>query len=412
MFSLCTKPQQLLRCAAHACRSLSSSKVVEKKTCLFEQHKAAGGVIVDYEGYDLPVYYKGDSPLIADADTIMASCHWTRSSASLFDVSHMCSIRWTGKDAEAFLERVTVCDVANLPVNMGKLSLITTEEGGVVDDTMLTRCSDHFYQVINCGCAEKDIAHFEEQLGLFGGDVNMEVLWDTRGLYALQGPKAQEVLQGIVGAQIDLSKVAFGECFNVTVGGHNWFVSRCGYTGEDGFEIFVDGDGAEPAYDTLVADSKVRLAGLGARDALRMEAGLCLYGHELADYTPAEAGLTWTVRKTEGAVPFLGYEPIMAQINDRSLIKKMRCGIIPQGGPAREGTPIMSKEGEEIGVITSGGFSPTLKHPISMGYVNKPLNKRGSELQIAKKTPKGKVVLKDALVVKMPFVPTNYYKPE
>jgi len=380
-----------------------------KRTLIYDEHLKMGGNLVDFADYAMPVQYK-DSPY---AQSIIESTKQVREKAGLFDVSHMCSIRWRGKDAIAFVESVTVLDIENLPMGKGSLSVITNEEGGIIDDTMVTKTSDekgdHIYQVVNAGCAPKDIKHFEEHLGKFGGDVTMEVQWDNRGLFALQGPKAASVLQKYV--KEDLSKMGFGDAANMMVNGWPCFVARCGYTGEDGFEIFVNGDEAVPLWRLLCDEPDVKPSGLGARDALRLEAGLCLYGHDIDDTTtPSEAGLTWTVskaRREPAARKFPGSDKILKQIESpKTEVKKVRVGLVPKGAPAREGAIITTKEGEQVGVVTSGAMSPTLKHNISQGYVNKPHNKAGTELVVevrGKSNP--------AVVTKMPFVPTNYYKP-
>jgi len=197
----------------------------------------------------------------------------------------------------------------------------------------------------------------------------------------------------------------------MVVNGWPCFVARCGYTGEDGFEIFVPGAEAVPLWQLLCAESDVKPSGLGARDALRLEAGLCLYGHDIdGTTTPSEAGLTWTVskaRREPNARKFPGSDKILKQIESpKTEVKKVRVGLVPKGAPAREGAVIKTKEGEQVGVITSGAMSPTLKHNVSQGYVNKPHNKAGTELVVevrGKSNP--------AVVTKMPFVPTNYYKP-
>jgi len=367
--------------------------------------------MVDFAGYSMPVQYKKG----AHALSIIDSTKWTRESASLFDVSHMCSVRWLGKDAYDFVERVTTADVHGLKPNTGTLSVIPNAAGGVIDDTMVNKIvskehGEHCYQVINAGCAPKDLKHFEEELGKFGGDVKMEVLWDTRGLYALQGPKAVEVMQRLC-RTTDLSKFAFGESRFLTLDGFECLVSRCGYTGEDGFELFVPGDGAEQVWKTLRGEPEVRLAALGARDSLRLEAGLCLYGHDLdEDTTPIEAGLTWVVgkaRRSGARANFIGAEKILAQINDKSLVKKLRAGLRPTSGPpAREGAIIETPDGQQVGTITSGSMSPTTRKNIAMGYIEKPFNKKGTELNVVvrgKKYP--------AVTCPMPFVPTKYYKP-
>lgn len=367
--------------------------------------------MVDFAGYSMPVQYTKAG--LHHTLSIIESTKWTRENASLFDVSHMCSIRWTGKDAIAFVERVTTADVQGMDMMMGGLSVIPNERGGVIDDTMVTKChskehGEHVYQVINAGCAPKDLKHFETELGRFGGDVKMDVLWDNRGLYALQGPKAVEVIERL--ASTDMSKVSFGQSVWLTIEGAECLVSRCGYTGEDGVEIFAPEDVAVALWQRLKAQPEVRLAALGARDSLRLEAGLCLYGHDLdEDTTPAEAGLSWVVgkaRRAPGAAPFIGSEPILAQLNDRTLIKKLRAGLMPSAGPpAREGAAIETKEGQVVGIVTSGTMSPILRKNVSIGYIEKPFNKQKTELNVVVRNKRY-----PAVVTKMPFVPTKYYK--
>eukprot|EP00933_Yihiella_yeosuensis_P019980 TRINITY_DN1610_c0_g2_i1.p1 TRINITY_DN1610_c0_g2~~TRINITY_DN1610_c0_g2_i1.p1 ORF type:complete len:445 (-),score=120.39 TRINITY_DN1610_c0_g2_i1:207-1490(-) len=385
-----------------------------KRTITYEAHLADGGKLVDFAGYAMPVQYeKKGSP---HALSIIDSTKWTRESASLFDVSHMCSIRWTGKDAIDFVERVTTADIRGLKMNSGILSVILNERGGIIDDTMVSRVTDsergeHVYQVINAGCAPKDIAHFEEQMGKFGGDVKMEVLWDGRGLFALQGPKAVEVMQRL-SPGYDFKAMAFGDSAWMPLDGKDCFVTRCGYTGEDGFEVFVPGDYTVEIWNKLRGEPEVRLAALGARDALRLEAGLCLYGHDLdEDTTPSEAGLSWVVGKARrdpaSKNPFIGSETVLAQLNDKKLYKRLRAGLMPASGPpAREGADIELPDGTVVGKVTSGSMSPCMKKNISIGYIEKPYNKQGTDLQVVvrgKKYP--------AKVTKMPFVPTKYYKP-
>jgi aminomethyltransferase len=389
---------------------LLSSAADWKKTLLYDEHVKDGGKMVDFAGYGMPVEYKkaGDMHSLS----IIESTKWTRESASLFDVSHMCSIRWTGKDAFDFVEKVTTQDVYGLKPMFGGLSVIPNEQGGVIDDTMVTKChskehGEHVYQVINAGCADKDLKHFETELGKFGGDVKMDVLWDSRGLYALQGPKAVDVLQRMSGH--DFSKVSFGECVWVTLEGAECLAVRSGYTGEDGFEVFVPGDAAVAVWTTMRSQPEVRLAALGARDTLRLEAGLCLYGHELDEtITPAEAGLSWVVGKArrEGAKnAFIGSERILAQIKEKSYTK-LRTGLVAEKGPpAREGAEVETPDGEVVGKVTSGTMSPCLKKNVAIAYIDKPFNKQNTQLQVVvrkKKFP--------AVVTKMPFVPTQYYK--
>lgn len=385
-----------------------------KQTLIHDVHVEDGGKMVDFAGYAMPVQYVGkDKP---HALGIIESVKWTREKASLFDVSHMCSIRWTGKNAMDFVETVTTADVYGLEPMKGTLSVIPNEAGGIIDDTMVTKAvskehGEHVYQVVNAGCAPKDLAHFEKELGKFGGDVKMEVMWDDRGLYALQGPKAAEVLGRLCPSE-DFKTMGFGESRWMTLLGAECFVSRCGYTGEDGFEIFVPKDAAIPVWNTIKGDADVKLAALGARDSLRLEAGLCLYGHDIEeDVTPPEAGLSWVIgqarRAPDAKNKFIGSEKILGQLADRKLITKLRAGLMPLSGPpAREGAEITNEDGKVVGKVTSGTMSPILKKNIAMGLIDKPFNKQGTSLNVV---VRGKS--HPATVVKMPFVPTKYYKP-
>lgn len=406
-------PSRLCRHAAKCgVRGLASSPAELKQTLVHDEHVADGGKMVDFAGYSMPVQYTGSGN--PHALSIIDSTAWTRKSASLFDVSHMCSIRWHGKDAADFVERVTTADVHGLEPMRGGLSVITNERGGIIDDTMVSRChsaahGNHIYQVVNAGCAPKDLQHFNEQLGRFGGDVRMEVCWDDRGLFALQGPKAAEVVQRL-SPGTSVSTISFGQSVWAPIAGSECLLTRCGYTGEDGFEIFVPGDAAVSVWRLLKGEPEVRLAALGARDALRLEAGLCLYGHDIdEDTTPSEASLAWVVAKPRRVAPratFLGHEKILAQIADpKGQVKKLRAGLLPQAGPpAREGAVVEAPDGQVVGKITSGSMSPILKKNISMGILDKPFNKQGTELNVVvrgKKYP--------AVVAKMPFVPTKYY---
>lgn len=384
-----------------------------KPTLLHGHHVEDGGKMVDFAGYSMPVQYiqKGNPHALS----IIDSTKWTRESASLFDVSHMCSIRWTGKNALDFVEKVTTADVHGLDPMFGTLSVIPTETGGIIDDTMVTKCiskehGEHVYQVVNAGCATKDIKHFEEQMGKFDGEVKMEVMWDERGLYALQGPQAVSVMQRLA-PSVDFKKMSFGESQWMNMLGAECLVSRCGYTGEDGFELFVPAEAAVDMWVELRGQPEVRLAALGARDALRLEAGLCLYGHDIDDTTtPSEAGLSWVVgkaRRQGERANFIGHEVILPQIaSPKTEVKRLRAGMLGlKGPPAREGAIIETLEGEAVGKVTSGTMSPCMKKNISMGYINKPHNKRETQLQVVVRNKRYPVT-----VTKMPFVPTKYYK--
>jgi len=394
-------------------RGFSAPAAGLKPTLLHSHHVEDGGKMVDFAGYSMPVQYiqKGNPHALS----IIDSTKWTRESASLFDVSHMCSIRWTGKNALDFVEKVTTADVHGLDPMFGTLSVIPTESGGIIDDTMVTKCiskehGEHVYQVVNAGCANKDIKHFEEQMGKFDGDVKMEVMWDERGLYALQGPQAVSVMQRLA-PSVDFKKMSFGESQWMNMLGAECLVSRCGYTGEDGFELFVPAEAAVDMWVELRGQPEVRLAALGARDALRLEAGLCLYGHDIDDTTtPSEAGLSWVVgkaRRQGERANFIGHEVILPQIaSPKTEVKRLRAGMLGlKGPPAREGAIIETLEGEEVGKVTSGTMSPCMKKNISMGYINKPHNKRETQLQVVVRNKRYPVS-----VTKMPFVPTKYYK--
>jgi len=409
---ICQRAVIARRAPVSGVRRFAAATEEVKKTLIFDEHVADGGKMVPFGGYSMPVQY--DKKGLPHTLSIIESTKWTRENASLFDVSHMCSIRWTGKDAKDFVERVTTADVHGLAPMTGTLSCILNEAGGVIDDTMVSTVvskehGEHVYQVVNAGCAPKDLAHFETELGKFGGDVKMEVLWDNRGLYALQGPKAADIVQRMCPSD-DISKVAFGQSVWLQLLGTECLVTRCGYTGEDGFELFVPGDSAVALWNHLKSEPEVRLAALGARDALRLEAGLCLYGHDLDETTtPPEAGLTWVIgkgRRAGAKNAFIGSERVLAQIADKSLYTKLRCGLTPLSGPpAREGADIELPDGTKVGTVTSGTMSPCLRKNIAIGYVDKPYNKQGTDLQVVvrgKKYP--------AVTAKMPFVPTKYHK--
>ena len=369
------------------------------KTALYDFHVANKGKMVPFAGYQLPVLYEGE-----DGGVLKEHLH-TRSSggASIFDVSHMGQLRWSGKDSVSFLEKMIVGDVQNLGASRARLSMITNEEGNILDDTIVTNFGDHIFMVVNGACKHSDMAHFDKYLAKFDGDVSYEYL-DDRSLLALQGAKAEEVLSRHCDA--DLSGLDFMQGTKTTVCGvDDCTVIRCGYTGEDGFEIGMPNEHATTVADALFNEPETLLAGLGCRDSLRLEAGLCLYGNDLDETTsPVEGTLLWTIskeRRKNGG--FLGAEKIQAQIVNG--VSRKRVGISGMKAPARQGAKIMSADGtEEIGTITSGTFSPCLKKPVAMGYINVPHHKSGTDIMI----DKGRGKLQEAKVTKMPFVPSNY----
>jgi aminomethyltransferase len=300
-------------------------------------------------------------------------------------------------------------DLQSLPEGSAKLSVITNENGGIIDDTMITNRGNHIFMVVNAGCADKDIAHIKKHLAAFtakGGDVQFEQL--DRSLIALQGPLSEKILQDLV--KYELSKMPFMTAQEMFIAGAKCLVSRCGYTGEDGFEISVSHADAIGLAKLLLSKNSVKAAGLGARDTLRLEAGLCLYGNDLEQHiTPIEASLAWLIpkrRREEGG--FLGSDKILHQLKNPETVTKKRVGFIVNGAPAREHTSIHHPVGSDsntVGEITSGTLSPVLKKAISMGYINTPFSKIGTEVSVK---VRGK--LHPAIVSKMPFVPHGYKK--
>ncbi|KAI7746802.1 hypothetical protein M8C21_007709 [Ambrosia artemisiifolia] len=381
-------------------RRCYASEADLKKTALYDFHVANGGKMVPFAGWSMPIQYK---------DSIMESTINCRENGSLFDVAHMCGLSLKGKDCVPFLEKLVVADVAGLAPGTGSLTVFTNEKGGAIDDSVITKVTDdHIYLVVNAGCRDKDLAHIEEHMKAFkakGGDVSWHI-YDERSLLALQGPLAAPTLQHLT--KEDLSKLYFGEFRIIDINGSKCFLTRTGYTGEDGFEISVPSENAVDLAKAILekSEGKVRLTGLGARDSLRLEAGLCLYGNDMEQHiTPVEAGLTWAIgkrRRAEGG--FLGADVILKQIADGPAIR--RVGLFSTGPPARSHSEIQNENGENIGEVTSGGFSPCLKKNIGMGYVKSGLHKPGTKVKIV---IRGKTY--EGSVTKLPFVPTKYYKP-
>jgi aminomethyltransferase len=385
-------------------RSFSSSASQElKKTPLYDLHVALGGKMVPFAGYSMPVQYK--------AGVLQSHLHTREAGkASLFDVSHMGQLRITGEDRLAFLESVVVGDLQALkPSGEAKLSLITNDKGGIIDDCVISRYDDHVYMVVNAGNQDVDILHMSKLLESFKGDAKMERIPD-RALVALQGPGAVDVVEAL-SPNVNLKDLEFMHGVYTPLKLQNGkqldvILTRCGYTGEDGFEISVLSKDAEVFARALLGDERVLEAGLGARDSLRLEAGLCLHGHDItAETTPIEATLAWTIgkrRREEGGFP--GHAIIMDQLKNKTATKK-RVGFVVEGAAAREGAELFDADDKVVGHVTSGTFSPSLKKAIGVAYVDKSSGKLGTELHVKarKKTQK-------AVITKMPFVPANYYK--
>jgi aminomethyltransferase len=352
-------------------------------------HRARGGRMVPFAGYEMPVQYEG----------IIAEHLWTRENAGLFDVSHMGQLLVHGHGVDAALETLMPADFRAAADMKPKYSLLLDEEGGILDDLMATRRGDDFYVVVNGATKHSDIAYMER---LLPEQVVVDHMKE-QALLALQGPLAAEVLEQIVPGVSDL---AFMEAGPFHWGARALWISRSGYTGEDGFEISVPAIAAAELADAITADELAKPIGLGARDSLRLEAGLPLYGHDLDHHTtPVMAGLTFAInkrRRVDGGFP--GAMRILAELENGPIEKRVGFEIDGRQ-PVREGALVLDGEGNEVGKITSGGFSPSLQRPIAMGYVAAALAEPGTALKLEQR---GKLF--EARVAPMPFVPHRYYR--
>lgn len=360
-----------------------------KITPLNAAHKALGARMVGFGGYEMPVQYEG----------VLAEHRWTREHAGLFDVSHMGQCRISGDDAITQFERFVPGDYQILKAGKQKYSLLLNSEGGVIDDLMAGRPDhDGLFVVVNAGNKDEDFAFWRANLE---GDAKLTVL--DRALIAIQGPEAAEVMAA---HEPVLAEMAFMECARLILFGVDCFVSRSGYTGEDGYEISVPADQAERVWTTILEDARVKPIGLGARDSLRLEAGLPLHGHDIDPTTsPVEGVLTFALSKSRRERgDFNGAERILKELTDSP--SRVRVGlIVKEGAPAREGAEIADADGNVIGKVTSGGPSPTLGKNIAMGYVPPAFAALGTDLKVI---VRGKAAA--AEVVDMPFVPQRYYR--
>lgn len=365
-----------------------------RTTQLNALHRELGGKMVEFGGYDMPVQFP--------TGVLKEHLH-TREKAGLFDVSHMGQGALTGDGVAAAFEKLVPGAIQELKPGQTRYTLLLNDQGGIRDDLMVTRpLGDEEFRtlflVVNAGTKDADFAYIAAALPGF-----KLTRFEDRALLALQGPKAAEILTKFCP---DAATLKFMTAAKLQVMGMECYVWRSGYTGEDGYEISVPGEFAERFARTLLAEPNVLPIGLGARDSLRLEAGLCLYGHDIDETTtPIEANLTWAIgkrRKMEKNFP--AADLIMTQLFDGAARK--RVGILPNGrAPAREGTEIRSESGETIGVVTSGGFGPTVGGPIAMGYVKAGFDADGTPLQLI---IRGQA--HGARVAPLPFAPHRYFR--
>ncbi|KGK14427.1 glycine cleavage system protein T [Vibrio navarrensis] len=364
-------------------------------TPLHALHIEVGAKMVPFAGYDMPVQY----PLGVKKEHLH-----TRDAAGLFDVSHMGQLRLHGEGAAAFLESLVPVDIIDLAQGKQRYAFFTNEQGGIMDDLMVANLGDHLFVVVNAACKEQDINHLQAHIP---SDVELEVI-DDRALLAIQGPKAAEVLARF---QPAVAEMLFMDVQKIELLGEECIISRSGYTGEDGYEISVPADKAEALARALTAEQEVEWIGLGARDSLRLECGLCLYGHDLDETTtPVEASLLWGIQKVrrtggerEGGFP--GADIILKQIESKDVSRK-RVGLVGlTKAPVREGAELFDADGNKVGVVTSGTAGPSAGKPVSMAYLRADLTEIGTEVFAE---VRGKLL--PMAVEKMPFVPQRYYR--
>jgi aminomethyltransferase len=367
-----------------------------KRTILYNEHAVLGAKLVPFAGYEMPVQYPTG---------ILTEHNWTRTNAGLFDVSHIGQAFLIGPDhttTAAAMEKLVPADIASLKPHQIRYSQFLNPEGGILDDLMITRSAyagyeGWLYLVCNASRKEDDFAHIEKNLP---ANVKLRRGADM-ALTALQGPKAETALAKLAPAVRDIPFMYYAA---VSIDGIQAHVSRSGYTGEDGFEISIFDKDAVRLWQLLLANPDVKPIGLGARDSLRLEAGLCLYGHDIDETTsPVEGDLLWSIqkrRRSEGG--FIGAARVQKEIATGA--KRKRVGIKPEGrAPAREGTVVTDAAGRQIGVITSGGFGPTANGPVAMGYVETAFATEGTAVQLI---VRGQPM--PAQIISLPFVPHNY----
>jgi aminomethyltransferase len=357
-------------------------------------HRELGAKMVPFTGYDMPVQYR--------PGIIKEHLH-TRAAAGLFDVSHMGQVIIEGAGTAAMLESLVPVDIEGLADHQQTYALFTNEQGGVLDDLIITRWEqDRFFLVVNAGCKEQDIAHLRTHLS----GQTLTVLED-QALLALQGPVARDVMRKLCPAAAGL---VFMQGCRATIDNAEVYITCSGYTGEDGFEISAPATAAEALARRLLADGSVQAVGLGARDSLRLEAGLCLYGHELTtEIDPVQAGLMWSVSKTrraDGVRPggFPGAGVIFQHMTDKPPLR--RVGLTVDGKrPLRDGQIVMDEQGRQVGEICSACYGSSVGGPIAMAYVDRALGEPGTKLLVAVRDKQLPVT-----VTRMPFIPQRYYR--
>ena len=361
-----------------------------QKTALYNYHKTLGAKFVPFAGYQMPVQYSSG---IVDEHKL------TRSGAGMFDVSHMGQLSIEGKEELAKqLEKIIPIDLKKIKLNQSKYSFLTNEEGGICDDLIVTKVQEGFNIILNAACKDRDYKIINNSLQ----NKFKITLHKNLSLIALQGPKSSQILEKII-SKVSSLKFMNGNKFSYN--GKEVYITRSGYTGEDGFEISIPNEFAEDFAKKLITEG-VKPIGLGARDTLRLEAGLCLYGHDINESTsPIEANLKWAIskrRREEGG--FVGYNKIKSDLNGS--LSRLRVGIKPEGKIiAREGVKIFSKDNEEIGCITSGTFGPSVNGPIAMGYVK--LNFSQPETKVLLEV-RGKKY--EAKISELPFYKKSYVR--
>ncbi len=366
------------------------------KTPLHALHAELGARMVPFAGYSMPVQYPAG---------LMAEHKHTRDAAGLFDVSHMGQLRLVGPDAAAAFETLVPVDVIGLGVDRQRYGLLLTDEGTIIDDLMMVNRGEDIFVIVNGACKVGDIAHIQDRIGS-----RCQVLpMPERGLLALQGPKAVDALQRLVPG---VDKLVF-----MTGGSFDWngaglYITRSGYTGEDGFEISVQESHADALARALLAQPEVKPIGLGARNSLRLEAGLCLYGNDIdTTTTPVEAALNWAIQKVrrtggERAGGFPGADKVLAQLQDPAQLQRKRVGLVAlERIPVREHTELQDASGRKVGEVTSGLLGPSIDKPVAMGYVDAQFAAVGTRLNAM---VRGKPVAME--VTAMPFVPPRYHR--